>query len=100
MGDMSVESTNKLPKLQGGNSLQRSEQAVVPLSTPTDCELSKKQLIVLIALFRELLNNTMSPDVRYLAAAAAIDRVSPHFMDAKEAKEIIIKLMSVRQGSV
>lgn len=51
-----------------------------------------------MALFQELLNNTMSPDVRYLAAASAIDRVSA-YMDAKEAREIVLELMHARQGS-
>jgi hypothetical protein len=99
MADMNAESTKKSLVVQGGNSLQPSARAVAVRSTPTVDELSKKQLIVLMALFQELLNNTLSPDVRYLAAASAIDRVSS-IMDPKEAKEIVIQLMSVRHGQV
>ncbi len=54
---------------------------------------------MLLALFQELLNNTMSPDVRYLAAVSAIDRASA-YMDPKEAKEIALELMRARQGQM
>ncbi len=100
MADMNVESMNKLPIPLAGNSLQHSARDVVPHSTPTDCGLSKKQLVVLLALFRELLNNTLSPDVRFLAASAAIDEVAPRFMSVEEAKEIVIKLMKSRQSQM
>lgn len=99
MGDTNAESMSKSSARQGGNSLQHLEQAVAVRSIPTVDELSKKQLIVLMALFQELLNNTLSPDVRYLAAASAVDRVSS-IINQKEAKEIVIKLMSVRHGQV
>ena len=101
MADTNAESTSKLPKVMVGNSLQRSEQAVVPHSTPTANELSKKQLIVLMALFQNLLNNTYSPDVRELSLFATVKMVSrTGIMDEEEAETIARRLMSVRHGNI
>ena len=93
---MSVESTNKSLKTQAGCSLQHLEQDVVPHSTPTDGESSKKRLIVLMALFQALLDNTYSPDVRALSLGAAISKLSK-VMDPKEVEAIGRKLLGSRR---
>lgn len=93
---MSAESTSKLPKTQAGCSLQHSEQAVAPHSTPTDAESSKKRLIVLMALFQALLDNTYSPDVRELSLGAAISKLEK-VMDPMEVEAIGRQLLGSRR---
>jgi hypothetical protein len=59
-------------------------------------ELSKKQLIVLMALFQALLENTYSPDVRELSLGAAIKKVSG-VIDPTEAEVIGRQLLNCRR---
>ena len=94
---MSVESTNKSLKTQAGCSLQPLEQAVAPHSTATDAELSKKRVIVLMALFQALLENTYSPDVRELSLGAAISELK-NVMDPKEVEAIGRQLLGARRA--
>jgi len=93
---MSAESTSKSLKTQAGNSLQHSAQDVAPHSTATDAESSKKRLIVLMALFQALLDNTYSPDVRELSLGAAISKLSK-VMDPKEVEAIGRQLLGARR---
>lgn len=99
MTDMNAESMNKSLVRQVGNSLQPLARAVAPPSTPTVNELSKKQLIVLMALFQALLDNTMSPDVRELSIGATCGALRG-IMDEKEVEQIARRLMSVRHGNI
>lgn len=98
MADTNAESTNKLPMILPGSSLQPSVLDVVVRSTPTAAELSKR-LMVLTLLFHRLLNEMMSGDLRYLAAMNAIDDAS-EFMDEEEAKKIVIEFMNTRKKNI
>ena len=97
---MSVENTNTLlvQVKQDGSLVQLSGQDVVPPSTLTDCGFSKKQLVVLLALFQGLLHNTFNPDVRELAVGWACGSLRG-IMNEKEVKEIATKFMNTRQKS-
>lgn len=95
---MSVRSTKKSLVKSSGNLIQPLVQDVVPLSTATVNELSKKQLIVLLNLFQGLLNHTYSPDARFLVIKAAVKK-SKHLMPESEAQAIAEQLMSVRESS-
>lgn len=96
MADMNAESMNKSLAVQGGNLRQHLGQDVAPLSTPTDCELSKKQLLVLIRLFEGLLHNTCSPDVRQLSVIWAAQSLKG-IIHKDEVLEIAKKLMAIRR---
>lgn len=95
---MSVRSTKKSLKKLAGNTPQHLVRVAAPLSTATDNELSKKQLIVLLHLFQGLLNFTYSPDARYLTVKAAVKKVK-HLMSEEEATAIAEQLMSIRESS-
>jgi hypothetical protein len=95
---MSAESTTKSLANLDGNSIQLSAQAVAHPSTVIE-NLSKKQLIVLLHLFQQLLNFTYSPDARYLSIKAAVNRVK-HLMPEEEAKAIAEQLMCIRQSQM
>lgn len=99
MDDMSVESMSKSLVVQAGNLPQHSARVVAPHSTATVDELSKKQLLVLMALFQALLNNTCSPDVRELSIRATCGALKS-VMDEEEVKKIARKLMSVRHRNI
>lgn len=93
---MNAESTNKSLKTQAGCSLQPSVLDVVLRSTQTDAELSKKRLIVLMALFQSLLDNTYSPDVRELSLGGAISKLKG-VMDPEEIEAIGRQLLGSRR---
>ena len=101
MADTNAESMNKslVTPTTGGNSLQPLARVVAPHSIPTVDELSKKQLIVLMALFQALLDNTMSPDVRELSIGATCGALRG-IMDEEEVEQIARKLMSFRQRNI
>jgi hypothetical protein len=98
MANMSVESMKKSSTVQGGNLAPLLGQDVVPPLTPTDCTLSKKQLLVLVKLFEGLLHNTCSPDARQLSVSWACSALKD-VMSREEAEEIANKFMAIRQKS-
>jgi hypothetical protein len=101
MGDMNAASMKKSSTVatKAGNSLQHSAQAVVPHSIATDSELSKKRLIVLMALFQALLDNTYSPDVRELSLGAAVSKLRG-VMNPEEVEEIGRQLLGARRKQI
>ncbi len=101
MADTNAESSSTSLVKQGGKSRQHLGLVAAPLTTQTELESLKKELMVLTVLFHELLNNTMSPDVRELSVFAACKRLARmNCMSEEEAEKIANKFMSIRQKSV